>query len=215
MTKAIVLGGSRGIGKAISDSLKSIKIDVFAASKKDIDTSNLHSVRIFLEKNTQTDILVLNTGGPEPKQFSTITEDDWNRYHNQLFLGFVTILQNIKINDGGYIFLISSSVIKEPSPKLIISSAYRAAFTEVFKVLSKEYAEKNISCVNIAPGPINTDRTKELIENIKEFEKTLPMKRLGEPEEIGNFVKAIVENKIKYLSGVTINFDGANSNYIF
>jgi len=215
MTKAIVLGGSRGIGKAISDSLKSIKIDVFAASKKDIDTSNLDSVRKFLDKNTQTDILVLNTGGPEPKQFSTITEGDWNRYHNQLFLGFVTILQNIKINDGGYIFLISSSVIKEPTAKLIISSAYRAAFAEIFKVLSKEYAKKNISCVNIAPGPINTDRTKELIENIKEFEKTLPMKRLGEPEEIGNFVKAIVENKIKYLSGVTINFDGANSNYIF
>ena len=161
MTKAIVLGGSRGIGKAISDSLKSIAIDVFAASKKDIDTSNLNSVKKFLEKNTQTDILVLNTGGPEPKEFSTITEGDWNLHHNQLFLGFVTILQNIKINDGGYIFLISSSVIKEPSTKLIISSAYRAAFTEVFKVLSKEYAEKNISCVNIAPGPINTDRTRE------------------------------------------------------
>jgi 3-oxoacyl-[acyl-carrier protein] reductase len=215
MTKAIVLGGSRGIGKAISDSLKSIKIDVFAASKKNIDTSNLDSVRRFLEKNTQTDILVLNTGGPEPKPFLTITEEDWKFYHNQLFLGFVTILQNIKINDDGYIFLISSSVIKEPSAKLIISSAYRAAFSEVFKVLSKEYAKKNISCVNIAPGPINTDRTKELIENVKEFEKTLPMKRLGEPEEIGNFVKAIVENKIKYLSGVTINFDGASSNYIF
>ena len=218
MTKAIVLGGSRGIGKAISDSLKSIKIEVFAASKKDIDTSNLDSVRRFLEKNTQTDILVLNTGGPEPKPFLTITEEDWNRYHNQLFLGFVTILQNIKINDGGYIFLISSSVIKEPSAKLIISSAYRAAFAEVFKVLSKEYAEKNISCINIAPGPINTDRTQDFFDNendIKEFEKTLPMKRLGEPEEIGNFVKAIVENNIKYLSGVTINFDGANSNYIF
>ena len=215
MTKAIVLGGSRGIGKAISDSLKTIEMDVFAASKKDIDTSDLNSVRRFLDKNTQTDILILNTGGPEPKQFSTITEDDWNRYHNQLFLGFVTILQNIKINDGGYIFLISSSVIKEPSAKLIISSAYRAAFAEVFKVLSKEYAKKNISCVNIAPGPINTDRTRELIENIKEFEKTLPMKRLGEPEEIGNFVKAIIQNNIKYLSGVTINFDGANSNSIF
>ena len=215
MTKAIVLGGSRGIGKSISNALKTIEIDVFAASKKDIDTSNLDSVRKFLEKNTQTDILVLNTGGPEPKPFLTITEEDWNRYHNQLFLGFVTILQNIKINDGGYIFLISSSVIKEPSAGLIISSAYRAAFAEVFKVLSKEYAEKNISCVNIAPGPINTDRTQELIKNVKEFEKTLPMKRLGKPEEIGNFVKAIIENNIKYLSGVTINFDGANSNYIF
>jgi 3-oxoacyl-[acyl-carrier protein] reductase len=215
MTSAIVLGGSRGIGKAISESLKSIDIDVFAASKNDIDTSNLNSVRKFLEKHTQTDILVLNTGGPVPKPFSTITEDDWNLYHNQLFVGFCTILQNIKINDGGYIFLISSSVIKEPNMKLIISSAYRAAFSEVFKVLSKEYACKNINCVNIAPGPINTDRTQELIENVKEFEKSLPMKRLGEPEEIGNFVKSIIENKIKYLSGVTINFDGANSNYIF
>ena len=215
MTKAIVLGGSRGIGESISDSLKTIKIDVFATSKKDIDTSNLDSVKKFLEVHDETDILILNTGGPEPKPFLTITEEDWNQYHNQLFLGFVTILQNIKINDGGYIFLISSNVIKEPSAKLIISSAYRAAFAEVFKVLSKEYAEKNISCVNIAPGPINTDRTQELIKNVKEFEKTLPMKRLGEPEEIGNFVKAIIENNIKYLSGVTINFDGANSNYIF
>jgi len=215
MTSAIVLGGSRGIGKAISESLKSIEIDVFAASKNDIDTSDLSSVKKFLEKHNQTDVLVLNTGGPAPKQFSTITEDDWKLYHNQLFLGFCIILQNIKINDGGYIFLISSNVIKEPNPKLIISSAYRAAFSEVFKILSKEYAGKNISCINIAPGPINTDRTKELIENVEEFKKSLPMKRLGEPEEIGNFVKAIIENKIKYLSGVTINFDGANSNYIF
>ena len=215
MARAIVLGGSRGIGKAIADCLKSINIDVFATSKKDVDTSDLSSVKKFLEENTQADILVLNTGGPFPKLFSTITEEDWKLYHNQLFLGFCTILQNIKVNDGGYIFLISSSVIKEPNMKLIISSAYRAAFSEVFKVLSKEYAKKNISCINIAPGPINTDRTQELIENVEEFKKSLPMKRLGEPVEIGNFVKAIIENKIKYLSGVTINFDGANSNYIF
>ena len=215
MTSAIVLGGSRGIGKAISDSLKSINIDVFAASKNDIDTSDLDSVYRFLEKNNQTDILVLNTGGPVSKPFSTITEEDWKLYHNQLFLGFCIILQNIKINDNGYIFLISSSVIKEPNSKLIISSAYRAAFNEIFKVQSKEYAQKNINCINIAPGPIDTDRTQELIKNIKEFEKTLPMKRLGKPEEIGDFVKCIIENNIKYLSGVTINFDGANSNYIF
>ena len=67
MTKAIVLGGSRGIGKAISDSLKTIEIDVFTASKKDMDTSNLDSVKKFLEIHNETDILILNTGGPEPK----------------------------------------------------------------------------------------------------------------------------------------------------
>ena len=216
MTSAIVLGGSRGIGKAISDALKSIEIDVFATSKIDIDTSNLDSVRKFLEKNTQTDILVLNTGGPPAKQFSDVLEKDWELYHNQLFLGFCTILQNIKINDGGYIFLISSGVIKEPSSNLIISCAYRAAFSEVFKILSKDYAARNINCINIAPGPFDTDRVKELLlDGVEEFKKKLPMKRMGNPKEIGDFVKSIVQNEIKYLSGVTINFDGANSNYIF
>ncbi|MBI2127886.1 MAG: SDR family NAD(P)-dependent oxidoreductase, partial [Nitrosarchaeum sp.] len=188
MTRAIVLGGSRGIGKAVAESLKSIGMEVFAASRNDIDTSNLDSVKKFVQIHNQTDVLVLNTGGPTAKEFANITEEEWNRYHNQLFLGFCIILQNIKINDGGYIFLISSSVIKEPNSKLIISSASRAAFSEVFKILSKGYAAKNISCINIAPGLINTDRTRELIENIEEYKKSLPMKRLGEPEEIGNFV---------------------------
>ena len=215
MKKAIVLGGSRGIGKAISESLKTLDIDVVAASKADIDTSNMESVRKFLQTHSNTDILVLNTGGPPVIEFKKISEEDWNNYHNQLFLGFCTMLQQISISDNGYIFVITSNVIKEPSSKLIISSAYRAAFASVFKILSKEFAKRQISCINIAPGPINTDRTKELIDNVEEFVDTLPMKRLGEPEEIGNFVKSIIENNIKYLSGTTINFDGANSNSLF
>jgi len=214
MSKAIVIGGSRGIGKAIADSLKTIGLEVVTTSKKELDTSDIQSVKDFIQNQKETDILVLNTGGPPAKEFFSVTEEDWLHYHNQLFLGFCMILQKLKIREGGYIFLITSSVIKEPNPKLVISSAYRSAFTSVFKLLSKEFAGKNISCINIAPGPINTDRTRELVENIEEYEKSLPMKRLGEPKEIGNFVKSIVENNIKYLSGVVINFDGANSNYV-
>ncbi len=215
MSKAIVIGGSRGIGKAIADSLKTIGLEVVTTSKKELDTSDIQSVKDFIQNQKETDILVLNTGGPPAKEFFSVTEEDWLHYHNQLFLGFCIILQKLKIQEGGYIFLITSSVIKEPNPKLVISSAYRSAFTSVFKLLSKEFAAKNISCINIAPGPINTDRTRELVENIEEYEKSLPMKRLGEPKEIGNFVKSIVENDIKYLSGVVINFDGAASSYVF
>ena len=215
MKKAIVLGASRGIGKSISDSLKKLDLDVISLSSNDIDTSNLNSVNKFANENNSTDILVLNTGGPPIIEFEKISKEDWEKYHNQLFVGFCTLLQKIKINDGGYVFAITSNVIKEPNSKLIISRAYRAAFSSVFKILSKEFAERDVSLINIAPGPINTDRTKELVDNVEEYADSLPMKRLGKPEEIGNFVSSIVEKEIKYLSGVVINFDGSNSNYIF
>lgn len=211
--KALVLGGSKGIGKAIADSLSSIGCDVVATSRKQIDTANLNSVKKFIKKYKQTDILVLNTGGPPPKTFSEVTEKEWQKYHNQLFLGFCLLLQKLKVRDGGYVFVITSGVIKEPNPRLVISSAYRLAFTAVFKLASKELAVRKVSCVNIAPGLINTDRVKDL-GNASEMAKNIPMKRLGEPREIGDFIKGIVQHKIKYLSGVTIPFDGANSNFV-
>lgn len=212
MKKAIVLGGSRGIGKAIADSLKTIDCDVTVTSRKELDTSNLDSVKKFAQ-DKETDILVLNTGGPPAKEFSSVTVEEWQKYHNQLFLGFCVLLQNITVRNGGYVFLISSSVIKEPNPRLVISSAYRLAFSSVFKLLSKDFGARDISCINIAPGLIDTDRMREVIANAEDMKKTIPMKRFGKPEEIGDFVKAIVQNNIKYLSGVVINFDGASSNY--
>ena len=216
MTDGIVLGGSRGIGRAISESLESIGIEVLATSRTDIDTSDLDSVRRFTKDHPATDILVLNTGGPPPKPFAEITEEEWNRYHNQLFLGFCIILQNIRVRDGGYIFLVSSGVVREPAvPNLVISSAYRAAFVEVLKVLSKDYAAREVNCINIAPGLISTDRTRDILKDTPELQKSLPMGRMGRPEEIGGFVKGIIQNNVKYLSGVTITFDGADSRYAF
>ena len=215
LKKAIVIGGSRGIGKAITNSISSLGFDVIATSKSDLDTSDLQKVKDFVRINYKTDVLVLNTGGPPAKEFFEVTEEEWTKYYNQLFLSFCLLLQKISINEGGYVFLISSNVIKEPNSKLVISSAYRSAFSSVFKIISKDFARKKVSCINIAPGPINTDRTRELVKNVEEYQKTLPMERLGEPSEIGNFVKSIIQNEIRYLSGVVVNFDGANSNFVY
>jgi 3-oxoacyl-[acyl-carrier protein] reductase len=215
MKKAIVLAGSRGIGKAIADALLSSGLDVVATSTRELDTSDLRQVKKFIKEQRQTDILVMNTGGPPAKDFFDIKEDEWQHYHNQMFLGFCLILQNLKINEGGYIFLISSFNIKEPDPKLILSNAYRVAFSSVLKTLSTEFANRNVSCINIAPGPIKTDRLYSLVDDMDTFEATLPMGRAGRPEEIGTFVQSIVQNKIKYLTGVTINFDGGISRSLF
>jgi len=215
MKKAIVLAGSRGIGAGISDSLEDLDLNVIRTSSSDLDTSDISQVEDFINREVSTDILVLNTGGPPSQKFEDITKDDCDTYHNQLFYSFFKILQNLKINNDGYIFLVSSFNIKEPSGKLLLSNAYRIAFTSVLKCLSKDLAKRNITTINIAPGPIDTDRIRGLVSDISELEKKLPMGRLGKPKEIGDFVKSIVENNIKYLTGVTINFDGGKSNSLF
>jgi len=210
--KALVLAGSRGIGGAIADALDEIEfLDVNALSSKDFDSSDLESCMKLCDLYESVDVLVLNTGGPPAKEFSEISVDDWNKYHNQLFLGFVLILQNLKVNDGGFIFLISSYNIKEPDAKLVLSNTYRIAFSSLLKSLAPSFAEREVSCVNIAPGPMDTDRFNELNSDPVAVGKSFPMKRVGRPSEIGDFVASIVEKDISYLSGVTINFDGAIS----
>ena len=211
---AIVLGGSRGIGHAIAKSLHKAGCNVYAASKKDIDTSDLESVKKFASAHPKTDVLVLNTGGPPPMEFDDITEEDWQKYHNQLFLGFCLLVRQINIADGGYLFLISSSVVKEPSARLAVSGAYRSAFASIFRLLSAKLAKRGVTCITIMPGPINTDRTRELVDDVEKFASELPMGRLGEPREIGDLIESIVKNKIKYISGATIGFDGGASKYI-
>ena len=206
--KAIILGGSRGIGKEISLSLKKIKVQTFSCSRKDVDTSNLESVKRFLKNHKKTDILVLNSGGPPPLKFKDISEEVWKKYFNQLFLGYFLIIQNIKINKNGYIFYISSSIIKEPGDSLIISSALRSAMSSLLKSYSLMNSKNGISTINIAPGPFKTARVKELVKNLKKFEKNLPTKKIGDPKEIGKFVEFVVKNNIKYISGSTVYFDG-------
>ncbi len=206
--KAIILGGSKGIGNEISKHLKELKIKTISCSRKEIDTSNISSVSKFISKYKTADILVLNSGGPPPLRFNEISVKDWNKYFNQLFLGFFLLLKNLKIKNNGYVFYISSSIIKEPGNSLVISSSLRSAMSSLLKSFSIDNSKKKISVINIAPGPFKTGRVKDLVKNLKKFEKTLPTKKIGNPNEIGKFVKFVIKNKIKYLSGSTIYFDG-------
>lgn len=208
---AIVLGGSRGLGRAVANSLTEIGYNVTATSRADVDTSDLDSVKKFAASHKETDILVLNTGGPPPKEFGSVTIDEWLKYHNQLFLGMCIMLQEIRIRDSGYVFMISSSVIKEPTSNLVVSGAYRSAMTSVLKVLSKEMAARQVSVINIAPGPMDTERLAELVGDVAALARDRPMRRVGKPSEIGGLVRGIVENDVKYLSGQTIVLDGAGS----
>jgi len=211
---ALVLGSSRGVGAAIAKELRDAGLSAPEISSKVIDTSSPESVEAFIKEHPSTDILVLNTGGPPKKDFYEITSEEWQKYHQQLFLSFVVLLQKVEVRDGGYIFLINSHLISEPKENMILSQTYRLASWSMLKALTKHFAARQVSCINIAMGPVLTDRLKNLTSDLTALEAKLPMKRAGKPEEIGKFVRSIVENDIKYLSGVSITFDGGMSNFI-
>lgn len=211
MKSALIIGSSKGIGKSIKKRLGQLKIKIIAPPRRELDTSNLESVKKFLKSINSIDYLILNTGGPPAKDFFSISEDEWNKYYVQLFLSFVIILQRVKLKKNGFIFLISSHTIKSPEDKLVLSNSYRVAISSILKTVSKIYGKKNITCINIAPGPIKTERLKKLVNNMKEFEKKLPLGRAGSPDEIALFIQSIIKSNIKYLNGVIINFDGGLS----
>jgi len=215
--KIIILGGSKGLGKSINDKFKNDKtFNVNSFSSKDFNSSSIDSTNQFLKVHKYTDILVLNTGGPPPIPFKDIKVEDWEKYHKQLFLNFAIILQKLKISKGGYIFLISSGHIKEPTENLILSSVYRVSLASLLKSYSKIYSNEKISTINIMPLAFKTNRIKRLLgKELNNFEKNLPFKKFGNPNEIGDFIYFIVKMNIKYLNGVSINFDGGLSNSLF
>ncbi len=209
--KAIVLGATSGIGKSIAQNLRGACKKVVSLGSKDVDTSSLQSVEEFCKKYHGPNILVLNTGGPPDKKFEEIDDKDWIENFNKLFLSFSNIIKKIGVKKNGYVFLISSYIIKQPSNELIISSSLRTGFSSLFKSLSMIYSKKNIKFINIAPGPIKTKRLLKLLQNegisMKKFEKSLPGGKVPDPDEIGKFVSFVVKNKIISFNGVTIPFD--------
>lgn len=209
--KAIILGATSGIGKSIAQNLKGTCKKVISLGSKEVNTSSLNSVQKFCKKYYGPDVLVLNTGGPPNLKFEKINNELWIENFNKLFLSFSNIVKDIGIKKNGYVFLISSYIIKQPSNELIISSSLRSGFNSLFKSLSIIYAKKNIKFINIAPGPIKTQRLINLLKKdgltIKKFEKQVLGKKIPEASEIGKFVQFVVKNKIISLNGNTITFD--------
>ena len=209
--KAVILGATSGIGKSIAHNLRGTCRKIISLGSKDVDTSSLVSVKNFCKKYYGPDILVLNTGGPPDLQFNKINDEIWTENFNKLFLSFTNIIKDIGIKKNGYVFLISSYIIKQPTDELIISSSLRSGFTSLFKSLSIIYSNKNIKFINIAPGPVKTQRLLNLIKKdgitLQKFEKQLPGKKIPEASEIGKFVNFIVKNKIISFNGNTITFD--------
>jgi 3-oxoacyl-[acyl-carrier protein] reductase len=171
------------------------------------------------------EILVHNAGGPPAGGFSAVNEAQWKQAFDQNMMSFVRIVNaavpEMKKAGYGRVLSIASSSIKQPIPNLVLSNAFRAGVWGIAKTLSQELGPQGILVNVIAPGRISTERIAELdqanatrtgkaIEDVRKASvASIPLGRLGDPEEFANLVVFLASAKASYISGQGIFVDGA------
>ncbi len=192
------------------------------------------TVKATIARFGQLDILITNGGGPRPGTFQDMEDDDWNQgLQSTLFpvIGLIRqcipYLKDVQERGGGRIINIVSTSVKQPIDGLLLSNAIRPAVIGLAKTLSKELAPYGILINNVCPGSFDTDRIAELYKNrarisgieieqvAQDDSKRIPLGRLGNPTEFGDFVAFLASEKSSYITGQTISIDGGAVSGIF
>lgn len=174
------------------------------------------------------DIVVCNAGGPPAGVFADFPDDQsWLDAINLNLMSTLRLsraaIPHLQTRGGGSITNIVSISVKQPITNLILSNTARTGVIGLAKSLALEYASQNIRVNNVCPGITRTDRIVSLArkrseatgrsidELLEEDARSIPMGRIGEPEEFGNVVAFIASPAASYVTGVTITVDGGNT----
>jgi 3-oxoacyl-[acyl-carrier protein] reductase len=108
----------------------------------------------------------------------------------------------------GRVLSLSSSVVREPSPVLVLSSAHRAGLLAALKTIARQVAGDGVTVNSLLPGLISTDRTIELGADNPEVLRELPSGRLGTVEEFAAAAAFLCSARASYITGTALLVDG-------
>lgn len=170
------------------------------------------------ERFGRVDGALISVGGPPGGATSDMTGDQWQAAFDSVFLGAVRLATEIgaALDDGGSIAFILSSSVRVPIPGLAISNGLRPGLAGVAKTLSNELGPRGIRVNSLIPGSIATDRLREIStmkgqdydEVRRQTESRIPLRRYGEPEEMGRVAAFVLSPAASYVTGSAINVDG-------
>lgn len=176
---------------------------------------NQRMIEATLKEFGNVDILVTNTGGPPTGKFETLTMKDWDDAVKQLLTSAIMLIKGflpgMKERKWGRIITITSMAVKQPVSNLILSNAVRSSLVGLVKSLANEVGEFNITVNNVMPGYTRTERLKELMDSNPSFASVtseIPLRRLGEPEELAAAIAFLASARAGYISGVSLPVDG-------
>ena len=238
---AIVTGGASGIGFAIAEKFVKNNITTIVIGRNEeklksaksrlgplcetisFDLDNLRAIPDFikslLDKYPRIDILVNNAGINLKKEFTEVTDEDFQRIMlpnvQSIFTISREVVKSMIENKGGSIVNISSMASQYGLPKVIAYSASKGAIESMTRAMAVELSPKGIRVNCIAPGFIATDMSAKALNNDPERKNKVlsrtPMGELGSPSDIGDAALFLANSESSYITGVVLPVDGGNS----
>jgi len=190
--------------------------------KKETDINEL--INKAVELNGTVDVLINNAGGPPAGSFMSMSDEDWYHAFELNLLSFIrttrTVVPFMKKQKSGHVVNIASSSIKQSIDNLVLSNTMRPGIVGLSKTLAQELSEDNILVNTVGPGTIKTGRVQELNEIraeklgvsaeevIRMAEESIPLRRLGRPEEFAKAVIFLASGANTYITGQSLIVDG-------
>jgi 3-oxoacyl-[acyl-carrier protein] reductase len=247
---AVVVGSSRGIGRAIairlaregarlvicargSDALERTANEIRSMTSAEVlavqaDVTRSEDITaliaLTLDRHKAIDILVANGGGPPYATFQDVTPDAWDASYQMILRSLVLLCRetvpHMQGRRWGRIIAIASVTAKQQIPGLMVSGVMRAGVVGFTKNLSQELAPFQITVNAVCPGYIGTEKFIEgagaraanqgapVQKVVKKIIDSIPVGRLGTPEEVAAVVAFLASDHASYVTGTMIPVDG-------
>ena len=181
------------------------------------DISNFEDSKNLMDKCKEVfgkiDILVNNAGITKDTLIMRMKEEDFDNVIDVNLKGTFNCAKHVSAimlkQRFGKIINMTSVVGIAGNAGQVNYAASKAGVIGLTKSLAKELGSRGITVNAVAPGFINTDMTASLSEKFKEeASKNIPLKRLGDPEDVANLVGFLASDAANYITGQVINVDG-------
>jgi 3-oxoacyl-[acyl-carrier protein] reductase len=219
--RVIVNGRNAAQLEATAEEIRAVGAEVVAVPG-DVGEASVRDA--LLAACPEPDILVNNNGGPPPQQFRAITRADLLRGIDANMLTPIALAQAVlpgmTARRFGRIINITSSSVRAPIAGLDVSSGARAGLTAFLASAARSVARDNVTINSIQPGAFDTDRIRsgllkqaadrgvDAAQARAEREASIPARRFGRAEELGQLCAYLASAQAGFITGQSILIDG-------